>query len=132
MMRMLLIEDHPADVLLLQASLELMGLDWVLIDVPTFAEAARRWPGGDFEMLVLDLNLPDGYGLELLSRALELASSVPVVVLSGLANRAVAAQALQLGARGYVVKGLDAADQLQQIVAQFTCKAQDNRVKDWG
>lgn len=120
MMRMLLIEDHPADVLLLQASLELVGLDWVLIDVPTFAEAVRCWPAGNFGLLVLDLNLPDGYGLELLSRVMELAAGTPVVVLSGLADSTVAAQALGLGARGYVVKALDAAEQLQQLVAQFT------------
>ncbi|MBB5365886.1 CheY-like chemotaxis protein [Deinococcus humi] len=119
MMRVLLIEDHPADVLLLQASLELIGLEWTLDDAPTFAEAARRWPGGNFGMLVLDLNLPDGHGLELLARALELASGTPVVVLSGLANREVAAQAVGLGARAYVIKGLDAAEELQQIVAQF-------------
>ena len=119
-MRVLLIEDHPADVLLLQASLELMGLEWTLDDVPTFADAAQRWPGGNFEMLVLDLNVPDGHGLELLSRALKLASGAPVVVLSGLVNREVAAQAVGLGARGYVVKDLDAADQLQRIVAQFS------------
>ena len=71
------------------------------------------------ELLVLDLNLPDGQGLELLGRALELVAGVPVVVLSGHAHPMLAMQMLERGARGYVVKDLDAAEQLQQLVAQL-------------
>ncbi|WP_075834525.1 response regulator [Deinococcus marmoris] len=120
MTRVLLVEDHMTDVLLLRELLSLMAVAWTLEDVPTFAEAVGRWPGGAFDLLVVDLNLPDGQGLELLARALELASGVPVVVLSGHQHPGLAAQAVQLGARGYVIKDLEAAEQLHDIVAQLT------------
>lgn len=68
-------------------------------------------------MLLLDLDLPDGLGLELLARALTLAQEAAVVVLSGLADGELATRARHLGARGYVVKGLGAAEDLRQIMA---------------
>ncbi len=120
MMRVLLVEDQPADVVLLRELLEIAELDWTLEAVPTFADATRCWQTGQFEVLLLDLDLPDGLGLELLTRALGLTSGAPVVVLSGLEDREVAAQSVQLGARGYVVKGLEAAEHLGQIVESWT------------
>lgn len=118
--RVLLVEDHAMEALLLREMLALLEVAWTLDDVPTFAAAVACWPGGAFDVLVLDLNLPDGQGLELLDRALELASGVPVVVLSGHAHPVLAAQTLERGARGYVVKGLDAAEHLRDLVAQLT------------
>ncbi|CAM4094885.1 response regulator [Deinococcus marmoris] len=115
MTRVLLVEDHLTDVVLLRELLSLMAVEWALEDVPTFAEAVGRWPGGAFDLLVVDLNLPDGQGLELLTRALELASGVPVVAMSGNENPRLAAQAVQLGARGYVLKDLEAAEHLHDI-----------------
>ncbi|MBB5365829.1 response regulator [Deinococcus humi] len=118
MTRVMLVEDHPVDALLLREELAALGVDWRIEEVPTFTAAAARWPGGTFELLVLDLSLPDGQGLELLGRALELSSGVPVVVLSGHAHPGLAAQTLNLGAMGYVVKDLGAATQLRDLVAQ--------------
>ncbi len=112
----LLVEDHDADAVLLVELLELAGVSWQVEHVRTFADAGQRWLGGAFEVLLLDLDIPDGFGLELLSRALKLTSGAAVVVLSGLANPEVAARAVQLGARGYVVKGPEAARRLVELV----------------
>ena len=98
-----------------------------LEEVPTFTAAATSWPGGAFELLVLELSLPDGQGPELLGRALELVAGVPVVVLSGHAQPVLAAQMIDLGARGDVVKDLDAAEQLRDLVAQFTSIIRDGQ-----
>lgn len=104
-MRVLLVEDHVADALLLAEWLELAGLAWEVVHVVTFAAAALRWQDGDFDALLLDLDIPDGFGLDLVRRGLALAGHVPVVVLSGRADEAVAAGAVELGARAYVMKG---------------------------
>ncbi|GGL72959.1 hypothetical protein GCM10010840_08740 [Deinococcus aerolatus] len=82
----------------------------------TFAAAASRWEGDGFGVLLLDLALPDGFGLDLVSRGLALAGEVPVVVLSGLEDGAVAAQAVELGARVYVVKGPGAVQDLRAVL----------------
>ncbi|UQN10274.1 response regulator (plasmid) [Deinococcus sp. QL22] len=102
---MLLVEDHLADAVLLSEWLELAGIVWEVVHVVTFADAALRWQDGSFAALLLDLDIPDGFGLNLVERGLELAGDVPVVVLSGRADEAVAAGAVELGVRAYVVKG---------------------------
>lgn len=116
------------DVLLLQASLDLAGMDWVLEDVPTLDAAVRRWPGAPFDVLLLKLQLPDRLGLEQLFRALTLTADHPVVVLSGLERPHLAAQLVQLGARGCVLKGLAAAEHLRRLLeSAATSPASDSR-----
>lgn len=60
MTRVLLVEDHRADVQLLRELLEMAELDWALDAVPTFAEAARCCQTGQDNGLLPDLDLPDG------------------------------------------------------------------------
>lgn len=116
-MRVLLVEDHVVDALLFSELLEAEGLAWEVVHVQTFAAAASCWEGGGFGVLLLDLSLPDGFGLDLMRRGLALAAAaVPVVVLSGREDAAVAAQAVELGARAYVVKGLRAVQDLQAVL----------------
>ncbi|WP_157449124.1 response regulator [Deinococcus peraridilitoris] len=116
MKRVLLVEDHDPDALLLMELLELAAAPWEVKHVKTFREAALRWPEGQFDALLLDLDIPDGFGLELLARALQVVQDVPVLVLSGLINPEVAVRAVQLGARGYVLKGFGAAEQLVELL----------------
>ena len=57
------------------------------------------------DMILLDLGLPDTQGLEGIERAHAVAPGVPLVVLTGLDDEAIAMQALQLGAQDYLIKG---------------------------
>jgi CheY-like chemotaxis protein len=111
--RLLLVEDNLADAILLEEWLELAGLAWEVVHVETFAAATACWEGGGFDALLLDLDIPDGFGLDVLGRALVLAGEVPVVVLSGRQERALATEAVALGARAYVVKGPLSVQNLQ-------------------
>jgi len=55
--------------------------------------------------VLLDLSLPDAQGVEMLPLIRERAPSIPVVVLSGLNDQAVAMAALRAGAQDYLIKG---------------------------
>ncbi|MFC4454296.1 response regulator [Deinococcus sonorensis] len=116
MKRVLLVEDHLPDALLLTELLELAGVQWQVGHAQTFAHAVQCWTAGPYELLLLDLDITDGWGLELLERALALVEGAPVVVLSGQDNPVVAAQAVQMGAHAYVVKGFDAAERLVTLM----------------
>ncbi|MFC4425052.1 response regulator [Deinococcus navajonensis] len=105
MKRILLIEDQMTDALLLQEWLFDAGVTWEVHEVATFAAAQAAWAAGPFDAMLLDLDLPDGYGLELLERALTLAGHVPVVVLSGNADPGLSASVRALGGAGQVLKG---------------------------
>ncbi|MBC7788919.1 MAG: response regulator [Anaerolineae bacterium] len=58
-----------------------------------------------YSAVLLDLSLPDSQGVEMLKRIRERAPAIPVVVLTGLNDQAVAMEALRAGAQDYLIKG---------------------------
>lgn len=104
-LQVLLIEDNLADAELLSVWLDEANAPVLVDHVVMFADACERWLVGRYDALVLDLDIPDGFGLELLHKALGLAGSAPVVVLTGNVDAAVSAVALRSGAAAYVLKG---------------------------
>lgn len=102
----LLVEDNPADADLLQEMLaELSELDWHLTHVECFRDALARLQQGSFDIVLLDLGLPDASGLGMISQIHHIAPMLPVVVLTGLADEAVGLDALRQGAQDYLFKG---------------------------
>jgi signal transduction histidine kinase len=104
----LLIEDNPADAELLGLRLEGSSDPTVapvrLLYADSVAAARRTLEAGAVDVIVLDLSLPDARGLEGLHQIRSEAPGVPVVVLSGMADEAVALDALRAGAQDYVLK----------------------------
>jgi diguanylate cyclase (GGDEF)-like protein len=76
-----------------------------LTHVRSVGEGLDRLAGGGFDLVLLDLSLPDGTGLEGLLRVRELHPDVPIIALAGLHDEGLAAQALQAGAQDYLTKG---------------------------
>jgi signal transduction histidine kinase len=60
---------------------------------------------GGIDIVLLDLGLPAGHGLDTVRRALAVAPGVPLVVLTGLDDEALAAEAMKEGAQDYLIKG---------------------------
>jgi DNA-binding NtrC family response regulator len=60
---------------------------------------------GSFGIILLDLSLPDGEGLDTVARMHAAVPNVPIVVMSGLGDEELAVRALQKGAQDYLVKG---------------------------
>ena len=104
--KVLMVEDNPGDVLLVRAMLDEVrtgGFD--LASVGRLDAAEERLAGEEFDVVLLDLSLPDSHGLETVGRVRSVAPHTPVVVLSGTDDEAVAIQALQSGAQDYLIKG---------------------------
>lgn len=60
--------------------------------------------GGSYDILLVDLNLPDSQGLETFERITLGGGNLPVIVLSGLDDESLAIQAVRSGAQDYLVK----------------------------
>ncbi len=104
--QVLLVEDNPTDVLLLQEALaQVPSVQFKLTEVEQLTEGLERLSQEPFDVVLLDLGLPDSQGLETLVKIRERASWVPIVVLTGLADEALGLRALQAGAQDYLVKG---------------------------
>ncbi len=101
----LLIEDEDADAdALVEALLPYGGKD-LIRRVTRLSEAVAVLAEGDIRAVVLDLSLPDASGLSGLRRIRALVPAIPVLVVTGLRDDRLRAQALHEGAQDYLVKG---------------------------
>jgi signal transduction histidine kinase len=71
----------------------------------TLSKAVDKLKHGRFDVLLLDLGLPDSMGLDTVKSAIEAAGDVPIVVLTGLADDQTGLSAIDIGAADYLVKG---------------------------
>jgi signal transduction histidine kinase/CheY-like chemotaxis protein len=104
----LLVEDDAADAELIAVRLESSGSGSAtpikLLHARSASEAQATLQLGAVDLIILDLTLPDARGLEALYQMRAVASGVPIVVLTGMADEAVALDALRAGAQDYVLK----------------------------
>jgi signal transduction histidine kinase len=102
----LLIEDNPGDARLLQEAFgEAHGARFRLVHVERLAEGISLLEKEEYHAVLLDLSLPDARGLESLVELHARAPGIPIIVLTGLDDEAIAVQALRKGAQDYLVKG---------------------------
>jgi two-component system sensor histidine kinase/response regulator len=105
-LRALLIEDNPIDADLLQEALSDEGLPTVEVSwAQSLAEGLRYLDASRFDVVLLDLSLPDSHGIKTLEKLRCRAAYVPVVILSGLDDKEMALESMQKGAQDYLVKG---------------------------
>lgn len=101
----LLIEDSCSDAQLVQTIIGASELDAPqLHHAERFEKALDMLRGHVFDVVLLDLHLPDGQGLSLIKQLKQFAPQVPVVVLTCTQDPSLAEAALQEGAQDYVVK----------------------------
>jgi serine phosphatase RsbU (regulator of sigma subunit) len=105
-MNILLVEDNPGDARLLRETLrEVPAAQFALAHVERLDQALQSLAEKRFDVVLLDLSLPDSQGLETCAKVHARAPRAPLVVLTGLDDETVAVQALQRGAQDYLVKG---------------------------
>jgi diguanylate cyclase (GGDEF)-like protein/PAS domain S-box-containing protein len=105
--RLLLVEDNPGDARLLREMISERGASAVteLTHVESLGAAERHLSEREVDIILLDLGLPDAQGMIAVRRAQAAAPRVALVVLTGLDDESLAAQALQEGAQDYLIKG---------------------------
>lgn len=104
-MNVLLIDDHPLILQALQTVIEGLGTE-VRVTGASSAESARRWLAGPdrYDLALLDLQLPDADGFEVLRELRAEHPALPVVVVSASERKADVLRAIDLGAMGFVPK----------------------------
>jgi signal transduction histidine kinase len=104
--RLLLVEDSPADARLLRHKLAEAGTEsFAVVHVQTIAEARARLVGESFDTVLLDLTLPDSHGVATVTQIHAAAPRLPIVVLTGLDDEAMALEAVRQGAQDFLIKG---------------------------
>ena len=115
--KILLVEDNPADARLVQETLASQSIaKFKVVQVGRLGAALERLSGEHFDVVLLDMSLPDSRGLDTLARMRRQTASVPIVVLSGLADETEAMKAVREGAQDYLVKGNADGDVLARCI----------------
>ena len=105
-LRVLAVEDNPADALLLREMLRDSAAATADVRiVPRLSAAIEVLLDGGIDCVLLDLSLPDADGLDGLAQIRTVAHEVPIIVFSGLSDERLAVQAVQAGAQDYLIKG---------------------------
>src|SRR2546428_840596 len=103
-MRVLLIEDNENYALLVREWLGRTGSDIEFQWADRLSSGLEILGAGGVDVVLLDLSLPDSFGVDTFDRVNAEAAEVPIVVLSSLEDEAVALLAVQRGAQDYLVK----------------------------
>jgi PAS domain S-box-containing protein len=118
--QILLVEDNPGDAFLIQELIK--EVNTVKVNLHTverlseafnlLASAASSSLNQCFDVMLLDLSLPDSQGIETFIQANSQAKTIPIIVLTGIDDETLALRAMQEGAQDYLVKGQVTGDLL--------------------
>ena len=115
--RVLLVEDNPGDARLVQETLaEVDTPEFELTHVERLSQARQRLAEEQFDVVLLDLVLPDKPRMGSLIEIHDQASRVPIVVLTGLDDETMASWTLEEGAQDYLIKGQTDKDSLVRCI----------------
>lgn len=105
-LRLLLVEDNPGDAELFRVALQNANSPgFVITHVEELQQAIAQTATKRFDLMVLDLSLPDSYGLNTVAHVTGQIPDMPVVVLTGLDDEHLGMQAVETGAQDYLIKG---------------------------
>lgn len=130
-LHILLVEDNEGDARLIE---EYLDVDPPLFEVQrarTLAEARTLLQEESFDAALLDLGLPDSFGIETLEALVSQAGGVPIIVLTGQQDVGLATAVLRSGARDYLVKGRVDGDLLRRVSRYVVAQQRSARELQW-
>jgi DNA-binding NarL/FixJ family response regulator len=102
-----IIEDDPAMVSWLKTTISAAD-DLMVVAVATTArEGAALVTGGGYDVLLCDLGLPDGSGIDLIRQSVRLHPTADAMVVTLFDDQRSVVNAIRAGARGYLLKGME-------------------------
>lgn len=90
---------------------------YAVTEAATLSEAAQQLEKQSFDAIVLDINLPDGNGIEFIDTIRAQDPSIPIIVITGAGDIQLAVKAMQSGADNFLTKPIDNA-----ALSVFLCK----------
>jgi len=102
----LLIEDNPADSELVSIFLKgVYSSKASLVTADTLIAGMQLIEEESFDIIILDLSLPDSWGIETLTKLHTKVPHIPIIVLTGLEDETVGINAVKMGAQDFLIKG---------------------------
>ncbi|MGA1868034.1 MAG: ATP-binding protein [bacterium] len=130
--RILLIEDNAGYVRLIEEMLcEAHDITFDLKKADRLSTGIDLVTNENFDMVLLDLSLPDSFGFETFSKIHSLAPMIPTIVLTGFDDESTAVKAVRDGAQDYLVKGqVDANVLVRSVRYAFERNKAEKAIRD--
>ena len=123
MASILLVEDNPGDAIIFREKLAETGSDHQLVHVLRLDDGLDALARRTFDLIMVDLSLPDARGLEVVGAVQQRAPATPVIVVTGLDDAGMAAAAKEAGAVDYLVKWYVDGPSLDRYIRYATAHA---------
>jgi len=128
MQKVLYVEDHFPDARLVKELMVDVEVNPFQIEhVDTVHKAMQRLSQEEYQVILLDMSLPDGSGISMIQRVISANPGIPVVVFTGTDDKEVALDALGVGAQDYLVKGSVNGELLVRSLNYAVERAQSER-----
>lgn len=118
----LLIEDDPDDAEIIEMNLTESDPKFKVQVASTGADGLEKINKTLFDVILLDYNLPDMNGTDVLTEIKGLKVETPVIVLTGADDRETAVSLMKMGASDYLVKSVELYEELPSIIGQVVGK----------
>ena len=115
-LKILLVEDNPGDVYLIQELLRSSGLPIGIERASTLGDAIKMAGSQNFDAILLDLGLPDSFGVDTLRKFQAIKINAPVIVLTGLDDEEIAITTVKEGAQDYLIKSSLSGDNIVRAI----------------
>lgn len=118
LIKVLLVEDDEVDIRFAKRLLARCSrpVKFVVESAGTLSAAVECLGDGEYNIVLLDLGLPDSSGIETVRKVSEVNPRIPIVVLTGLDDEEAGLLAIKSGAMDYLVKGLSLNNSLVRTV----------------
>jgi PAS domain S-box-containing protein len=131
--RILVIEDNPGDFLIVEEFLIEQMFSPVITNAQNFRKASEILSASPprFEVILLDITLPDKSGQDLINEVLRLASLTPVIVLTGYSDIDFSIKSIAQGVMDYLIKDdLNATTLYKSIIYAIERKRSISQLKE--
>jgi len=120
-LKILLVEDNPGDAYLIIEFLSEYELKKSIIQQEdNLKDALDQLNKDNFDIVLLDLGLPDSNGLNGLKKIIEIHPDIPIVVISGQDDLKISEEAIQQGAEDYLIKEKIDEEILTRVIIYLT------------
>ncbi len=129
--KVFMIEDNLKDTYLIRHMLEIStNPKFVISHVQRLSEGLAQLKDRHFDVVLLDLGLPDSQGIDTLRKVHDKDTVVPIIVLTGLDDQEIATQAIRFGGQDYLIKGqLDSGLLMRSIRYAIERKRADDQLR---
>lgn len=115
--KILVIEDNPGDARLINIYLkEFFGDKFSFSSVDYLSKSLELLSRETFDIIILDLTLPDSSGLDTFKKVYQKSPEIPIIVLTGLEDESLGINAMKLGAQDFLEKGLIKGKELSRSI----------------